>query len=383
MLQSSPKGDNPASGKNGILTGHPSNGIDTNIYKSISNTDSKGDLSMASNESVNGNSQQELRQENLKVTTNGDVCVGDIVIENGLKNPGFDSEEDSGMYSVIKALKNSETDTSEYEIHKLSETDNEKDNCVTGEEVIVGNVTIVNHTENTVVNISDQISNNQADWPEIDDLILSDVDHNQNKKESSAVEKSKDLASTSEIKGENHVYIIPNKSDDGFLSHTESSSSSVEQVKNEKNSPINTNSKHPEEMESEEVTEHSEQKVHKSILIHTCSADENDQEHKKPNGTVSEHKSVKFTKDTVDNEEKPKKYKKEKIFISNIYRGRITNNAAVAKTNPMFLDDDGFERSLTDDEKAARYSFRKIRTPEGQVRLSMFGYSIINSKTSL
>ncbi|KAJ8304556.1 hypothetical protein KUTeg_018139 [Tegillarca granosa] len=287
MLQSSEKGDNSLNSKNGIITG-------------------------------------QLRQDSLKVTTNEDVCVGDIVIENGLKNPSFDSEEESGLYSVMKTVKNSKANTSDYEIQKFVETDNKKDIGINGE-LIVSNVTVVNHMDNTVVNISDQISSNQSDWPEIDDLVLSEVDHNQNKKTPSVVEKSKDLASTSGLKGENH------------------------------------------EKESGEVLHHSEPKVHKSILVHTCSTEEHEHEHRKANGTVTEHKSVKFSKDTVDNEEKTKKIQKEKIFISNIYQGRITNNATVAKSNPAFLGDDGLERSLTDDEKAARYSFRKIRTTEGQL----------------
>ncbi|KAJ8304553.1 hypothetical protein KUTeg_018136 [Tegillarca granosa] len=364
MLQSSEKGDNSLNSKNGIITGRSSNGIDTNLYKNISNSDSKRDLNMASTEIVNGNSQQELRQDSLKVTTNEDVCVGDIVIENGLKNPSFDSEEESGLYSVMKTVKNSKANTSDYEIQKFGETDNKKDIGINGE-LIVSNVTVVNHMDNTVVNISDQISSNQSDWPEIDDLVLSEVDHNQNKKTPSVVEKSKDLASTSGLKGENHVFIVSDKSGEVLLNQGVGSSS-VEQIKNEKNSPINTNSKHSQEKESGEVLHHSEPKVHKSILVHTCSTEEHEHEHRKANGTVTEQKSVKFSKDTVDNEEKPKKYKKEKIFISNIYQGRITNNATVAKSNPAFLDDDGLERSLTDDEKAARYSFRKIRTTEGQ-----------------
>ena len=89
---------------------------------------------------------------------------------------------------------------------------------------------------------------------------------------------------------------------------------------------------------------------------------------------IHEAKSVKFSQDTVFNENKPKKYKNERIDrfnLRNIYRGRISSDSAVAKLNPLFSDDieDYDQDSLTDDEKVAyRLSLRKMMESNGKVK---------------
>ena len=89
---------------------------------------------------------------------------------------------------------------------------------------------------------------------------------------------------------------------------------------------------------------------------------------------IHEAKSVKFSQDTVFNENKPKKYKNERIDrmnLRNIYRGRISSDSAVAKLNPLFSDDlEAYDQdSLTDDEKVAyRLSLQKMMESNGKVK---------------
>lgn len=89
---------------------------------------------------------------------------------------------------------------------------------------------------------------------------------------------------------------------------------------------------------------------------------------KSTHSSGSEQKSVTFSQDTIFNENKTKRYKKEKMNLREMYRGKISYDTAVAKLNPVFVDDDEEEEVhvqtqvrdhsgtlLTDDEKAARY----------------------------
>ena len=50
-------------------------------------------------------------------------------------------------------------------------------------------------------------------------------------------------------------------------------------------------------------------------------------------------KSVTFSQDTVFNEDKTKRYRKERVSLRNVYRGRINNSETYAKVNPLFEDD--------------------------------------------
>ena len=116
----------------------------------------------------------------------------------------------------------------------------------------------------------------------------------------------------------------------------------------------------------------------KSILTN-ASPDERtnvpDHSHNRTNSDTEIHeaKSVKFSKDTVFNENKPKKYKNERIDrfnLRNIYHGRISSDSAIAKLNPLFSNDieDYDQDSLTDDEKVAyRLSLRKMMESNGKV----------------
>ncbi|VDI10588.1 Hypothetical predicted protein [Mytilus galloprovincialis] len=54
----------------------------------------------------------------------------------------------------------------------------------------------------------------------------------------------------------------------------------------------------------------------------------------------NEQKSVKFSDDTVFNDTKPNKYKQERLTLKDIYKGKISSKDAVAKLNPVFLDED-------------------------------------------
>ena len=86
-----------------------------------------------------------------------------------------------------------------------------------------------------------------------------------------------------------------------------------------------------------------------------CSCSQNgESRHSDSETEIQEVKSVKFAEDTVFNENKSNRYKQEKlarINLREIYRGKIVSEAAMAKMNPVFSDDEGKTGSLTDDEK--------------------------------
>lgn len=71
-------------------------------------------------------------------------------------------------------------------------------------------------------------------------------------------------------------------------------------------------------------------------IIHNFFGDKN----QKPVRTQSLNiKSVTFSQDTVFNEDKTKRYRKERVSLRNVYRGRIGGPEAYAKINPLFEDD--------------------------------------------
>ena len=108
----------------------------------------------------------------------------------------------------------------------------------------------------------------------------------------------------------------------------------------------------------------------KSILLNTSidkepSALDNASVNRKSDSEIHETKTVKFSEDTVFIENKSKKYKNERIdrlHLQNMYLGKISNDSAIAKMNPLFNgDSEEHPDSLTDDEKVAhRLSVRKI-----------------------
>ncbi|KAL5004753.1 hypothetical protein ScPMuIL_018209 [Solemya velum] len=110
---------------------------------------------------------------------------------------------------------------------------------------------------------------------------------------------------------------------------------------------------------------------------------------KKSGGSNTELKSVTFSEDTVFNENKSKRYKKEKINLRDIYRGKIDSDSAYAKVNPMFVDDevvsigdmkeihskpDNQWCQLTDDEKVARYPSKSVKDNPTNAELNLPSY---------
>ncbi|XP_052792889.1 uncharacterized protein LOC128226850 [Mya arenaria] len=100
----------------------------------------------------------------------------------------------------------------------------------------------------------------------------------------------------------------------------------------------------------------------KSILSNSMSASQcscsqhSDSRHSDSDSEIQEMKSVKFSQDTVFNENKNSKYKQERIARINlreIYHGKIVSETAMAKMNPLFTDEEGKTGSITDDEKLA------------------------------
>ncbi|XP_041368823.1 uncharacterized protein LOC121383104 [Gigantopelta aegis] len=81
---------------------------------------------------------------------------------------------------------------------------------------------------------------------------------------------------------------------------------------------------------------------------------------KKSEVSLNDIKTVTFADDTVFNEDKPKRYQKEKIDLKELYRDRICGKPGFGLVNPVFVmsDEDSVEEGLTDDEKVKRNSFR-------------------------
>ncbi|KAK6188301.1 hypothetical protein SNE40_004504 [Patella caerulea] len=107
-----------------------------------------------------------------------------------------------------------------------------------------------------------------------------------------------------------------------------------------------------------------EYKPIKPILLSSSSCEESTANYRRKSCVSSgESKMVTFAEDTVFNEDKPKRYQKERINLKDLYGGRIFSSSAIAKINPLFTDDDGLtvvdedNNGLTDDEKAERHTY--------------------------
>ncbi|XP_033750462.1 uncharacterized protein LOC117334772 [Pecten maximus] len=338
----------------------------------LANQNTGNQLTMVTNQE--GQVSPRSERESLKVT-NGSVLVGDIVIENGYENPGFEGDVLNSQTTIDEDGNRGETVKSTVE-YSGKETDN----------------------------------NNISDWPDLDDITLTEAEVNDPNKEVCNHNNS-DPSGLSQDTGLLNVDInhnafhgdnenIMNKDDHGC--HTNSKSNGVTPLENDdieldavimrgkgdskdwtqiNGSEVNGGEVNGSEVNGGEVNgsevnggevkavkkikerknsvpEHIQNcatldrpKGIKPILVSGISVEETD-----PSGEQSEHKSVKFSDDTVFNDGRPNKYRRDTKLINlrEIYKGKVNSDFALAKPNPIFLDDSGLENSLTDDEKVAR-----------------------------
>ncbi|XP_046572249.1 uncharacterized protein LOC124280390 [Haliotis rubra] len=125
------------------------------------------------------------------------------------------------------------------------------------------------------------------------------------------------------------------------------------------------------------------------ILLSSTSNDDSNQTHKSQHLASSEHKTVTFAKDTVFNEDKPKRYQKEKINLKELYHERVCGKTGMGMVNPVFVISDEklalpetSSDCLTDDEKAKRHSFRINLVSEHPSRTENASFSSDNSSPS-
>ncbi|KAK3099004.1 hypothetical protein FSP39_025181 [Pinctada imbricata] len=336
----------------------------------------KEDYKSVNNKSSN---EQDMQRESLKVT-NGEVCVGDIIIENGFRNPGFEensieksdhSDKDiiiggvNESRSVTNGHMNGNTSNPQESVTGSSETNQTckekavilkqeleklqqtppggKEDCDVQE-----NVTYY-HGEGESEGLKE---GNRSDWPEIDDIVMPNI------KETEV--DTKNLANgkphmNGHIPNGNHIHDHSvNVESSDINQNFKASKKSSQKAKSERKS---SKKKVRERKNSlpDHILNSLAKKPTKPILVPSVSS--NGQEVvqvRKDSMVITEQKSVTFSDDTVFNENKPNKYRQERLNIR-----RHNADGAMASANPVFVDDDGFEISLTDDEKALRYYTQK------------------------
>ncbi|XP_021372242.1 uncharacterized protein LOC110462576 isoform X1 [Mizuhopecten yessoensis] len=315
-----------------------------------------------------GDSQNSSRseRESLKVT-NGNVLVGDIVIENGYKNQGF--EGDVVTESATQRTTNQTTHGRDGEHTSVNSMVQYFDGKVTDSQLIIS-----------------RNNNNESDWPDLDAITVTVVkvaDPNKDLCDRDNSDPGEISVETNLPSGDvNHNTFQGddeknlNKVDDNF--HSESNENGITSLENgdldlksgvlkgkEENSKewtqvngseVKSVKKIKERKNS--VPEHIQNCVSvdrpkgiKPILVSGVSVEEAE-----PTGEQSEQKSVKFSDDTVFNDGRPNKYRRDTKLVNlrDIYKGKVNSDYGLAKPNPIFLDDSGLENSLTDDEKVAR-----------------------------
>ncbi|XP_069136886.1 uncharacterized protein [Argopecten irradians] len=306
--------------------------IETSYTESI-------DSAMVSNHKMfpENESSPSSERESLKVT-NGIMLVGDVVLENGHKNPGFvedvpDYEEDNLQFSHDKTI-NGDIISDWPDLDNIALTEAE----VTGSD-------LCNHD-----------NSGESSLPIRDDMN-GDINHNTFEKEYvfnkgdpnfntdpqecnfSPSEKIKtDSCSHNDSKVHEISSCVTRGSDDSSGCTQDNTSQLQSDQKESKNSQDIQN------CESVECP-----KLIKPILVTGISVDETE-----GTGEHCEHKSVKFSDDTVFNDGRPNKYRRDTklITLREIHKGKFNSDFSLAKPNFMFLDVTG--KGLTDDEKLAQ-----------------------------
>ncbi|XP_078315287.1 uncharacterized protein LOC111131344 isoform X3 [Crassostrea virginica] len=337
---------------------------------------------------VNKTQEEDMRRENLKVSRVGDVVLGDIIIETDYKNISINEEEviselekmaegmDLGNGDVTNENNNVEN-LDQKQKAMLLKHELDKIKLKNSQEVNESERKHLWHGHKNSTNGKPPLMNGslkgggKSDWPNIDDLVVAsekemkDTDGNipnvenvneaefeKQEKESLPHEKQNGIISNGKTDS-NGLHMngkIPNGNmAHDVVSHLEEEQESKKLKKSKKNS---SKKKIRERKNSlpDHILNSLSMKPKKPILVPTFSdATSNScSDGNRTNSFITEQKSVKFSKDTVFNENKPNKYRKEKVRDA----GRNGN----ANSNPVFIDDNGLEVSLTDDEKALHFS---------------------------
>lgn len=441
----------------GHIAGKRPNGIKTNpVYKDGLNV-KKGNNSNLENdmggieiqvynsipksiiETQDENMKKDLTKENSRTevtVTNGSVCVGDIIIENGYRNPAFETdnlhEGSDVLEHTVKYSGEGETagnmassnwpDIDDIALPSVAETENGTTHANNDTYEMIdynrNNTKVINEInpadieidviDTVKVNESERLHKVSVDHVDEDPVIevqtvtASSFVHNiesSNKIEN----KDKNCESTLEI-GSNGK----NESDECVLNDLSSSNETVK-VKTD-NGNIQTNELLHKSTNGSLSVDHTlnglvdsnccdEECVHEDTIVNEKEkAKKKNKKIKQRKNSLPDHilnslnkqpskpilipvvvdnsapavgrsrsydstneqKSVKFSDDTVFNDHKPNKYKQERVNLKDIYKGKISSKEAVAKLNPMFVDDN---HSLTDDEKAERCGQNGLNTP--------------------
>ncbi|KAL3866141.1 hypothetical protein ACJMK2_043470, partial [Sinanodonta woodiana] len=320
----------------------------------------------------------------------------------GIRNPAFDQNEnpiDSQSQVIHKSEKQSEVETGSPSLRKIT--------VLVTQAVVHSALQKENRTENKTDLTSDLVS----DWPDLDSIALP-IDEDRSQTVEKSVDEQNLLKQKFRTDRENQNTIsVTTSCESRHLNSSKSDypfSVSASEGKNDSLSNVNSNviatetdvdidvdvttnkslnseeliteqpihsahSSHDKHSEYDKVqrrahsenVEQTSNRPIKSILAITNTDAQTGNSKSKSHTHSSEHKSVKFTEDTVFNEDKPKKYKAEQINLRVIYGGRISNDAAFVKLNPVYVEnvsDPDRERahSLTDDEKMEfRRSFHR------------------------
>ncbi|XP_062569549.1 uncharacterized protein LOC134231587 isoform X1 [Saccostrea cucullata] len=326
--------------------------------------------------------EKDMQRESLKVT-NGEVVVGDIILETDYRNTFLDEEDVILELEKMAKGENLHSDSDASDNNNVLSMDQKKQAALLKQEldeIKLESVKGVNESERngkhlwggnknltngnaTVLNGSLKTGEENSDWPNIDDLVESketnscetvqckneqlhkSVSHGE---ENGTLPQEKQNSVLTNGKPDSnglHNGKIPNgnlKHDEvGFLDEQNDPKKSKKSKKNSSKKKV----KERKNSLPDHILNSLAMKPKKPILIPTCSdassSANSDANHL--NSSITEQKSVKFSDDTVFNENKPNKYRKEK-------------KNGTANSNPVFVDDNGFEISLTDDEKVLHFS---------------------------
>lgn len=222
----------------------------------------------------------------------------------------------------------------------------------------------VNSDEDSVCHSEEKIKD---DWPDLDSLVRQDTDEGEQTNEN--IENNSYHSNRSvHFLDETHRHarsvsdvILP-----GFTESGDPNSSQKTQEKDKTSLYSKNAKKHPPKTVT--YSTNGSTRTLKSILTNGCSVSQCSNpescshKHSDSESEIHELKSVKFSEDTVFNENKSNKYKQEKvgrINLREIYHGKIVSDSAMAKMNPLYIEDEtkpdgeGQNGSMTDDEKMA------------------------------
>ncbi|KAK3609113.1 hypothetical protein CHS0354_007791 [Potamilus streckersoni] len=317
----------------------------------------------------------------------------------GIRNPAFDQNEnpiDSQSQVIIKDENQPELETGPHSVSNL--------NVLVTEAVVHSAL----QKEKGPGNKTDLTVDTVSDWPHLDSITLPvDEGHSltveknideQNLLKQNLVTNREIQNAISDIKSCESKHLISSKLDyPSSVSVSEEKNNSVlnvnssvsargtdidfnvevslnyderstEQSLNSSQSSHDRHSEYDKEQlksHSGNVEQSSSRPIKSILAITNTNAQTGNSKSKSHPNSVSEHKSVKFTEDTVFNEDRPKKYKAEQINLREIYGNRISNDAAFVKINPVYMEnvsdlDREKAHSLTDDEKMEfRRSFHR------------------------